>query len=294
MENHAGYSGGFRDCRKTGRVPAKATNLPLPRKQNVNHDCQVCQHANEVPGSRAQPDSGLPDCVFPAVTMTKPASDSNSSEVQGNKPYGISLYRTVGSVCGWQVSIRRRGCAVSRKFVAAHYGGMDQALQAAIVFRDEVNREFEPTTKQEFCATLRSTNTSGVPGVFLTKDGQWKAYRQFPDGSKKSRNFSIAKYGAEEAFQRAVEARRTLLQMTYGNALHHPEVRSDEMPTPNPVPEMVRKPFLEVSSENPYAPPPKITGVRVVHEKYVLKDGTVDITDYWIAEIMLAQSRPLV
>ncbi len=96
------------------------------------------------------------------------------------------LYRRSGGVIvGWLVSIKRRGDYVNRYFLAKNFGGMDQALQAAIAFRDEVNQRFLPLTKREKCSVLRRNNTTGVPGIYLTTKGEWKAQVVLDDGRKK-------------------------------------------------------------------------------------------------------------
>lgn len=162
---------------------------------------------------------------------------SAAAEEQSNLPrrklYGIGPYRSSGVVAGWRVSIKRRGDTVTRYFASAHFGGLDAALQAAVAFRDEVNQKFPPLTKREQCAVLRSSNTSGIPGVFRTTTGEWKARILFADGSCKTRQFSIQRYGEEEAWRKAVQARAELLALVHGHALQHDEMRDAQLPEPS-------------------------------------------------------------
>lgn len=218
-----------------------------------------------------------------------PATDSDAAPAQ--KPYGIGEYRVAGKVRGWRLSMKRRGTWIDCKFKITEYGDMEQALQAAIAFRDQVNQEYAPFTKQEFCATLRSNNTSGVPGVFVTRDGYWKAMRQFPDGSIKSRQFAISKYGAEDAYRRAVAARHELLRMIRGVVAFHPEVRSDVLPAPDSAPALVRQPYAGTSGNSPYAHQraSRIPGVGIAHARSTRKDGTGTATTYWRALIKTPQ-----
>ncbi|MVT36892.1 hypothetical protein GO497_03990 [Acidovorax citrulli] len=145
------------------------------------------------------------------------------------KLYGISLRQVNGIAVAWRVSIRRRGRNVGRLFSVKAFGSLKKALKAAIAFRDEVNEIFPPLTKQEAHAIRRSTNTSGVPGVFRTKTGEWKASIQFEDGTCKTRQFAVHVYGEDRAKQLAVEARVELLKQIRGHLIYHDEKSKSDL-----------------------------------------------------------------
>ena len=202
------------------------------------------------------------------------------------KLYGIRPYRRSGGVTvGWLVSINRRGYCVNRSFLAKKFGGMVQALQAAIAFRDEVNQKFRPLTKREQCAVLRCNNTSGIPGVIRTTTGEWKARILFADGRCKSKQFSIHLYGEDEARRRAIQARAELLAMVEGHALHHEEMRNISLPEPSTVPDVVILPHKEKPASNPFEHPRrnKLPGVGTVNIKTLLINGQTVVTKYRVA-----------
>lgn len=229
-------------------------------------------------------------------------SSPRDQRANGPKPYAISLYRRKDKllgwlVLGWRVTINRRSALIDRRFSWKEYGGMDQALKAAIAFRNQVNREYSPLTKRQMCATLRSNNTSGVPGVFrlLDKTGPyWKAHIHYADGRYKSRQFSINKYGAEDAYRRAVEARRMLLQDTDGHAALHPDMRDYRATAPEQEPVVVRQPFRVEAEDNPYARQSvcDVTGVGLSHVKTVTAGGIAYTITYWTATIKKANGLP--
>jgi len=226
-----------------------------------------------------------------ACTNLPEREDADRTE---KKMYGIGPYRRTGRMLGWRVSINRRGDWVNGTFRADKYGGMDQALRAATAFRDEVNQNFTPMHKQVYCAILRSNNTSGVPGVFRTQSGEWKARIQFPDGRCKTRQFAIHLYGDEEACRRAVEARAALLLEVSGNTLHHDDVRDRDTLSIASLPELAVTPHKDVPAHNPYPHVfvDKRGDVGRVHVKTQLASGEVAVTAYRVAEIKKPNGLP--
>ena len=210
------------------------------------------------------------------------------------KPYGIGPYRRSGVVIGWRVSINRRGDLVNRYFVAKKLGGMDQALQTAIAFRDEVNQTFAPLTKREQCAVLRSSNTSGIPGVFRLPTGEWKAGIRYADGSYRTRQFSVRLYGEDEARRMAIQARAELLALVEGHALKHEEMRNVRLPEPDTVPDIVITPHRDEPTPSPYDHPirNKTPGVGKVNIKTLLKSGQTVITTYRVAQFKQSNGLP--
>ncbi|MBI1906387.1 MAG: hypothetical protein HYS20_09170 [Rhodocyclales bacterium] len=104
-----------------------------------------------------------------------------------------------------------------------------ESIQAALALRDEVDRETPLLSKREWCATLRTTNTSGVPGVRRVSDrtGEhwikdkrprpdgsyrvrpyWTAVIEREDGAPLRRYFSVPRHGDSEARRLAIAQRQ--------------------------------------------------------------------------------------
>ncbi|MFN3985913.1 MAG: AP2/ERF family transcription factor [Rhodocyclaceae bacterium] len=223
------------------------------------------------------------------------------------KPYGISPYLDKGhEQRGWKLNIRRRGVLFYRSFNARDFGGLDGALQAALAVREEIIRDHPLMSKREWCATLRTTNTSGVPGVQRVRDRtgeHWKAKVNFPDGHQKTRQFSINKYGGDGAHRLAIEARRKLLALVEGTvAMHHPDVPEPDHDDPAiPHFDQVVRVAADDLGPNPLAPPVacEVVGVHLTHikDKKPSPDGSFRVTPYWTATMELStesdRSRPL-
>lgn len=124
---------------------------------------------------------------------------------------------------GWRVSIRRSQPVVRNflKFFPDHvHGGEVAALAAAQAWRDEIQTQFPRTTKEDLAALLRKHNTSGTSGVYRkimrrrAKNGSvsvhilWQAHTPLAVVPFRSRSFSVAKFGEEEALRRAIRARK--------------------------------------------------------------------------------------
>ncbi|WP_167084466.1 AP2 domain-containing protein [Massilia frigida] len=211
------------------------------------------------------------------------------------KPYGISPYRYKNPdggwvQLGWRVLIRRRGYIVDRRFNADQFGGMDAAMRAAIAFRDEVNIECVPLSKREVCATVRTTNTSGVPGVIRTRDrGQdyWKARLLTGDGANRTQQFSIKRYGDQAAFDLAVQARSRMLETVQGFYVLHPDIKSETRAFPIAEYPLIRRPCKVEPKEHPYARVPEcdVPGVGITNVKTVTADGKTYTTRYWTSMV---------
>lgn len=212
-------------------------------------------------------------------------ADANPDSSTQPKLYGISLRRINGGAVAWRVNINRRGNSIDRTFSLATFGGVEEALKEAIAFRDEVNQRFAPLTKQEFHAIHRSSNTSGVPGVFRTTTNEWKAIIHYADGRCKTRQFAIHLYGEEEAKQLAIQARVELLKQVHGHAIRHEEkLNIDEPRTNEPV--LAIAPYKNEPAPSPYERPKndKPVGVGTVNVKTVLSNGQTVVTKYRVAE----------
>lgn len=217
---------------------------------------------------------------------------TDMDDTPANQPHDIVPYlNREGVHIGWRLNIHRRGIRFQRSFNARDFGGLDGALQAALALRDEIDREHPVMSKREWCATLRSTNTSGVPGVFHVRDHtgeHWKARVQLPDGRLKTHQLSVTKYGDDRAYQLAVEARRKMLALVEGTAPGYAQSRDSDHRDVH-FDAVVRQPARLNPQPNPYAPPPacEVMGVRLAHvrSKQPSPDGSFAVTPYWKAVI---------
>jgi len=121
----------------------------------------------------------------------------------------------------YAVRIKKDGGHVTQKtFSDSAYGGKEQALIAALRFRDhEAERVGVAllTGNQRNPQSINARNTSGVIGVCLNTENKkgiikpfWVAnYRVGPDDCRKTQrvSFSIDAHGYETAFHLAVKAR---------------------------------------------------------------------------------------
>jgi hypothetical protein len=113
----------------------------------------------------------------------------------------------------WIVVLTRNRESFRKHFTDGVHGGREQALAAAIVYRDEIIARFAPLKRSEYVSVLRKNNTSGFPGVRLNRDAEgnplyWAASWVPHAGAKaKVVKFSVTKYGFERARELAVRAR---------------------------------------------------------------------------------------
>jgi hypothetical protein len=128
----------------------------------------------------------------------------------------------------WRVTIQRQGKVHVGHFSDGVFGGKRKALAAAKEYRDGLLAKFPPLTRKEYCSILRRNNRSGLAGVSYhaevieTERGPverrfWIARLPLEPWRTKLVKFSVAKYGAEEAFRRAVKARLDALEGLSGS-----------------------------------------------------------------------------
>ena len=136
----------------------------------------------------------------------------------------------------WRVTIQRQGKVHVGHFSDGVFGGKQKALAAAKKYRDGLLAKFPPLTRKEYCSILRRNNRSGLAGVSYhaevieTERGPverrfWIARLPLEPWRTKLVKFSIAKYGAEEAFRRAVKARLDALEALSGSFVPGPGER---------------------------------------------------------------------
>lgn len=122
------------------------------------------------------------------------------------------------TVGGWLVRITRKGKLHSQYFADQYYGGKRKALSAAMAYRDEMDAKLKPFSAKQLSKKLRSNNKSGVPGVRLVTetDTRWESeptYEYYvaqwsPEvGVRKTKRFSVKKYGKKKALDMAIKAR---------------------------------------------------------------------------------------
>jgi hypothetical protein len=143
----------------------------------------------------------------------------------------------------WRVTIQRQGKIFVGHFSDGVYGGKQKALAAAKRYRDELLSKYPPLSRREYCSILRRNNRSGLAGVSfhaeIIETGRGPVERRFwiarlpiEPWRTKLVKFSVAKYGAEEAFRRAVKARLDALQGLSGNLVPRAAQRQSPLQTP--------------------------------------------------------------
>ena len=131
------------------------------------------------------------------------------------------IHRKEGFKIGyyWIVSIDIAPNKYIKTFSDAKYGGKEIALEEAIQYRDKIIQQdglilIEGRVVHN---NKKSTNTSGVNGVSKSS-GNYYAYIYESPYKRKIRKFSIAKYGEEIAFRKAVAWRKGMELIVYGHS----------------------------------------------------------------------------
>ncbi|MEM9586078.1 MAG: AP2/ERF family transcription factor [Planctomycetota bacterium] len=120
---------------------------------------------------------------------------------------------------GYLVRVMRRGNRKQKFFSDSTYGGKRKAQDAARAFRDKLEKSMKSYSAKELAKKERSNNTSGTVGVRLVEetDYRWASeptYRYWvaqwspAKGVRRTKRFSVEKYGEDEAYRLAVNARR--------------------------------------------------------------------------------------
>ena len=123
---------------------------------------------------------------------------------------------------GWYVRVVFQGQMHSKFFSDAKFGTEEKALAQAIRHRNRTEREMgKPRTDRSVVAPKPGTGT-GVVGVQRITKGGHEAFQVTwsPAPNVVSRtSVSIAKYGEEEAFKRAVRLREKKERALYGKTV---------------------------------------------------------------------------
>jgi AP2 domain len=149
-----------------------------------------------------------------------------------NKPHRYIRRINRKNTYSWHVAINRMKKTITKHFSDSVYGGSDNALKAAILFRDQKLKELDSPEYALWKRRLgrHKRNTSGIPGVgryinkYKTKSGHitespnWQAFWDDHDGKRHIKTFFVSKYGEEGAKEMAIEARTQAMLELYGKA----------------------------------------------------------------------------
>jgi len=119
---------------------------------------------------------------------------------------------------GYLVRVTRKGKLQSKYFADTEFGKRN-ALKEARVYRDQLETKMRGFSSKQLARKERADNTSGYPGVRAAEetDPRWPSsptYRYWiaqwspTKGVRRTKRFSVEKYGEEEAFRLAVQARK--------------------------------------------------------------------------------------
>jgi len=126
---------------------------------------------------------------------------------------------------GWQVRFSFEGREISKFYSDAKYGGIEPSLDAGMNFRDSFSIDFRAIKRKRLPSNYPSS-VKKVEGVFFingrplkTKPGEYSSYwrAQWPKGpnrEKGGKNFFVATYGFEKAYELAVRARQEAMEET--------------------------------------------------------------------------------
>lgn len=128
---------------------------------------------------------------------------------------------------GWMMRLYHQGTTYTKLFSDGVYGGAKKALKAARKYRKQLGKALgiESLSKRRRTRRVSAQNlTTGIVGVYRgaskSKNGKERHYYAAswnPEPNKvKTKSFSIAKYGEEEAFRLAVEYRQKMVAKIIG------------------------------------------------------------------------------
>jgi len=113
----------------------------------------------------------------------------------------------------------RRGHVFEKLFSDGPLGGKRKALAAARDYRDQLEEEYPHYSRKEIARIKSERNSSGTVGVRLSQEADarwpsqpvylyWVAQWSPSPGVRKTKRFSVNKYGADKAYKLALAARR--------------------------------------------------------------------------------------
>ena len=119
---------------------------------------------------------------------------------------------------GWYVRVTFRGKTHSKYFADRVHGGERVAFEKAVAWRNAKEKELGKPRTDRLVPPVSPRSPTGISGVFISRDSYVVASCPAP-GELRREFISINKYGAEEAFRRAVELRRRREREMYGRAV---------------------------------------------------------------------------
>lgn len=120
---------------------------------------------------------------------------------------------------GFEVRLMRKGKTFHKFFGDPAYGGKRKALAAAREYRDELLAAHPKQSRREIAKIKSSRNSSGKVGIRLSEEVDrrgpnelvyryWVAQWSPKPGVRRTRRFSVNKYGEEKAYNMALRARQ--------------------------------------------------------------------------------------
>lgn len=158
-----------------------------------------------------------------------------------NKPYEMRYLTRVDmtkksgkhGLHAWQFRLKRGDINISRFFHDNKLGGKEASLKNAQEFRDEIEKLYPPLSNRDKFTKITKKNKSGIVGVHriekdYTKpdrpseyhDSAWAATWIEESGKRKSKRFSIKKYGESEALRMAITERRQAIDKLSGTTIN--------------------------------------------------------------------------
>lgn len=149
------------------------------------------------------------------------------------------------------MTVKRRGHNFGDYFPDAVWGGRDRALLAAQHFRDQLLLRIGPDTRVRRRSPKGSRNRTGVVGVSREPHVvEGRVYHRYvahwpdPEKGTKKRSFLVERYGEEEAFALAVEAREAGVAHVHAHQLaHQREEATRRLQDAPPMPRQVKNPL---------------------------------------------------
>ena len=137
--------------------------------------------------------------------------------MQANRNISRIDRETVGG--GYLVRVMRKGKRATKFFPDKDFKGKKKALLAARKHRDRLEETMKAYTAKQLSQKERSNNTSGTVGVRKVYEtdyrweseptyGYWVAQWSPKKGVRKTKRYSIEKYGDKEAYRLASLARK--------------------------------------------------------------------------------------
>lgn len=132
------------------------------------------------------------------------------------------------STHGWQVRVYRHGKTYSKLFSDRKHGGKEEAFEAAVAYRSELEEEvaaMPEAAPRRRLIRRNKNNSTGVVGISRTykRDRRGIKHEVYavswnPEpGVARGTSFSIKRYGEDTAFRLACELRWTKMKEIYGD-----------------------------------------------------------------------------